>query len=278
MKRIHYRQALALLSAPLLGLMLLAGCADDNPAQPDPVDTDTAWVPMTFNIRTVAGATPFALDSMLTSESGISYKISKLIYYIQGINLVDTAGQSVAVEMVDNAEKPLPYNIALVDYALPESMTIRVLAPRGNYKGLNLTVGVPLTDASGQELNHVDASAMEFPLNVDADMYWGWKAGYIFLKAEGRAQSDKEWLSFFYHLGDDKRIMPVRINEPFTVAKGGASSSTLEVNVNKLFVTPIGEHSPNMIGEMADRMAHGGTAADIMSRNVINSGFITLKP
>src|SRR5690606_13972400 len=96
--------------------------------------------------------------------------------------LIDTAGNNVAAALVDTDNQPLKYNTTLVDYRRPETLTLRVLAPRGSYTAVHLTVGIPQFDAEGNMLNHVDASTMEYPLNVDTDMYWGWKVGYVFLK------------------------------------------------------------------------------------------------
>ena len=282
MNRNRSHSVRALLGTSLLALALLAGCSDE-PAGPggNQEDTDTARVMMTFNVRTMAGTAPFALDSTFTSDAGIDYKVSKFIYFIHGITLIDTAGRSVLAELVnvvDTTRVPRPYNIALINYEQPETMTLRVLVPRGKYTGIRYSIGVPMFDASGVMLNHMDASTMEYPLNVDSDMYWGWKPGYIFLKIEGSARDKGDWKTFFYHIGDDKRLIMVSHDAPFTVAKGNASSRTLEVNVNRLFVTPTGQHSPNIVGTMEERTTHGGATADIVAGNATNSGFITMKP
>lgn len=271
------RRPFALLAAVAMVMGLLAGCDDSttNPG-PDP-SNDTASVLLKFNISTTVGTAPFVLDSMYTSEGGTEYKVSKFRYYVHGIMLVDTAGNSISVPMINADSTPVLYNTALVDYRMPETMSLSVLTKRGPYRGVRLALGIPQFDSAGNMFNHVDASTMEYPLNVDADMYWGWKPGYIFLKLEGRSRSGDTLLPFFYHVGDDTRFMPISLDMPFTVKGDGSTVRTLAVNVNRMFVTPFGLHSPNPAGIMTDRVVHGGPTADIVSGNIKGSGFMTLK-
>lgn len=273
------RRPFALFAVLALVMAMLAGCDDSttNPG-PDPGENnDTGSVMLKFQISTTAGTSPFVLDSMYTSESGTEYKVTKFLYYIYGIMLVDSMGNSISVPMINADSTPVNYNTALVDYRKPETMTLRVLAKRGSYSGIRLAVGIPQYDSAGNMLNHVDASAMEYPLNVDADMYWGWKSGYIFLKIEGRSRAGDSLLPFFYHVGDDSRFMPMSLDMPFTVKGDGSTVRTLAVNVNRLFVTPFGAHSPNIVGTLTERITHGGPTADLVSGNVRGSGFMTLK-
>lgn len=277
MKKNRYHHISALLGAAIV-MMAAAGCGDSG-TQPDPGNNpnDTARVVLTFDISTKAGAALFEMDSTVTSEGGIEYTVSKLQYYVHGVSLIDTTGNNVAVELVDTAQQPVMYNTWLVDYRRPETLTLRVLARRGKYNGVRFSVGIPEFDSSGNMLNHVDASTMEYPLNVDADMYWGWKPGYVFLKIEGNARNKGPWLPFYYHIGGDERLMAMDLQSPLIVAANGTTRRTLEVNVNRLFVTPFGHNSPNLVGELKDRIAHGGETIDIVALNAVTSGFITLK-
>lgn len=279
MKNKRYHPMTALLGAAIT-MMAFTGCGDSG-TQPGPNDgnnpNDTARVILTFDISTRGGNVPFEMDSTIASEGGIEFSVSKFLYYVHGISLIDTAGNSVAAEMVDTAKNPVKYNTWLVDYQKPETLTLRVLARRGKYNGLRFALGVPSVDGAGNMLNHVDASTMEYPLNVDADMYWGWKPGYVFLKIEGNARDKGPWLPFYYHIGGDDRLMQMELQSPLNVAGNGSTRRTLEVNVNRLFVTPAGQNSPNMVGELKERIAHSGETIDIVARNATGSGFITLK-
>jgi len=276
MKHLFHRSASALFSVAL-GAMLASGCSDD--AQPiPPVKVDTSRVVMTFDMESVAGTTPFALDSTITSAAGVQYKVSKLRFFISQLALIDASNTAVPVTMVDQAGQPLPYDLALVDYEKPASTTFRVLAPRGTFRGLAFSVGVPVVNAKGDSLNHADASLQTQPLDVDNDMYWGWNPGYIFLKVEGKSFANDAWQSFFYHVGNDPRLSRVTLDGALTPSADGTARRTLRVDVNKLFVTPSGTNSPDIAGSSTQRMAHSGALVDSVANNVANSGFITLKP
>ncbi len=262
---------------PLL-LAMLAACADDPTTPPGTTPADTAAVMFTFNVRAFAGDKPVVFDSVMTSESGAQYKVSRFRFYACAPSLIDSNGATVAAAFVDTSGKPIRYGVTLVDQENPATMVVRVMAKRGTYKGLAFAIGVPLLDSAAQPLNHGDASTKEYPLDVDADMYWGWNPGYIFLKIEGRSYVLNTWEQFYYHVGDDKRYMRITANGQFSVRGTGTNSATLHVNVNKLFVTPDGQHRPNLVGAIGDRIANNGPQTDVVAGNAQGSGFMTVEP
>lgn len=262
--------------AALATALLAAGCDKTTPSGPVLPDTAAVTVPVQFSAT--AGGTPLLLDSSFVSDAGITYKVSRLRFYASSFALLDSVGRIVPITLVDSANVPLKYGVALVDFSLPSSLALRVTAPPGKYSGLTLTLGVPPFDDLGKQLNHSDASARQAPLDVDADMYWGWNPGYIFLKVEGKALSGKDWLNFYYHVGRDKRLMTITIARSITVSGRSATAFNLKVNTNRAFVTPDGAHRPDIAGAEFDRIANDGNAADTIAINCANSGFITLAP
>ncbi len=271
--RIPRLASLLLCASAALGAI---GCS--NETGPGPVVPDTAAVAVPVQFSAVAGGAPLVLDSSFVSDAGITYKISRLRFYATSFALLDTVGRLVPVTLVDSANVPLKYGVALVDFSQPSSLALRVSVPPGKYTGLTLTLGVPPFDDLGKQLNHSDASVRQPPLDVDTDMYWGWNPGYIFLKIEGKSLSGKEWLNFYYHIGRDKRLMPVTIAKNITVSGKSATTFGLKVNTNRAFVTADGTHRPNILGGEVDRIANDGDAADTVALNCANSGFITLAP
>lgn len=269
-----------LLASFAFSLLLLGvnGCSDSTPSNPPGGNPpDTTSVLTSFKIQTVSGALPFALDSTMVSEKGISYKVSKFRFYMSEFTLLDSTGASIPATLLDATGKPVPYNLILADYEIPESLQLRFMAKPGNYRGVKFTVGVPLLNAKGDSLNHTDASVNLYPLNVDADMYWTWKAGYIHFKIEGRAYVKADSLvPFIYHVGDDKRVSHVTLNSPIEIS-AARNSATLLADANRLFVTPGGNHLPNMIGTPGERLADSGHWTDTVSVNLAGSGFFKLK-
>ena len=86
----------------------------------------------------------------------------------------------MSAELVDAAGKPLPYGLALVDLDKPDSLTLRLRAPAGEYDRLSLSIGVYPACNSGPQ-----PAALVYPLNAGGGMTWTWTLGYIFVFMEG---------------------------------------------------------------------------------------------
>ena len=83
-------------------------------------------------------------------------------------------------DLVDGAGKLLPYGLALVDLDKPDSLTLRLRAPAGEYDRLSLSIGVyPACNAGPQP------AALVYPLNAGGGMTWTWTLGYIYVFMEG---------------------------------------------------------------------------------------------
>lgn len=259
----------------LILALLVTGCGapprlmTDCAGAPDSASIPRVAVPIT--LKTVAGDKPFALGAAERSRDGVEYKVSKFRFYLSSAALIDTHNATVAASLAGSDGKGLPYGVALVDYAKPESLKLTVLAPAGEYKALNLMVGVPDTCASGAELAHGDAAARVAPLDVDSDMYWSWNPGYVSLKIEGQVHVDGAWKSFFYHVGDDSRRARLHVHVPLKVGADPAVRASLVLDVNRLFVAPTGEDSPHL----ESGRLHGGAVTDQMAVNMAKSGFVT---
>jgi hypothetical protein len=193
-----------------------------------------APVPVALALNTVAGGDPFAQGSTHRSQSGVQYKVSKFRYYLSEATLIDISEIAIEAPLADADGKRLPYGVALVDSANPESHKLSVLAPPGNYKALNLTLGVPNTCPGGEQLNHGDASARVAPLDVDSDMYWTWNPNYTFLKIEGQASAGTDWKPFFFHVGEDARRAKLHLHVPIVVVPGQPAQVSLVIDVNRL--------------------------------------------
>jgi hypothetical protein len=263
----------------LLGMVALiaAGCGNDPTVAPDnSTKSDTTRVMTSFALQAFAGTAPFSYNAVMTSETGAQYKVSTLRFYLSQFLLIDSSGANVAATLCDSAGTPLKYDVAFCDFAKPETQSVHLLAPKGSYRGVIFSIGVPNTTPGGAPLNHADASQQTYPLDVDNDMYWGWNPGYVFFKIEGSVLLNGTWTSLVYHIGGDTRLMTTRLDVPFTIAKSG-DAHTLALNTNRLFVTPSGSNAPDITGAISDRVVHGGSPADSMALNVAKSGFITFR-
>ena len=65
-------------------------------------------------------------------------------------------------------------------------------APKGPYKAIEFTIGVP------EKLNHANSTTAQSPLNLTG-LWWSWLDGYKFMKVDGRTET--MLIGVLFHLG-----------------------------------------------------------------------------
>jgi len=262
----------------LLLLLLLVGCGTDGTPQP-PGSSDTAAILVPLRFNPVVNGAPFHLDSLYTTTHGVPFRVSKLCWYLSRVELVDSTGTAAPVTLCDSAGHALPFGVHMVRADSAHSMAVYMRIYPGSYRGINFGIGVPGTTVS-DTLNHSNASIHPYPLNVDADMYWGWKAGYVFFKIEGTSTVNDTALTFFYHIGDDARYVVRSLQTPFTVQRSAPRSVEVRMNLAQLFVSPTDNTaSPNLgSASSSERLGMGGPLADNMTRNMRFNDVFSLVP
>ena len=117
---------------------------------------------------------------------GNGFKINDLRFFVSDVKLVSESGVHPLALDQDGAWQYK--NVALLDFenatgncngSAATNVAVKGLAPRGNYTGIEFTLGVPV------ELNHLDvgASTTPAPLNTTG-MFWTWLTGYKFMKLD----------------------------------------------------------------------------------------------
>jgi uncharacterized repeat protein (TIGR04052 family) len=129
-------------------------------------------------------------------------------FYVSNVRLINAQGKSVPVELEQDGIWQYK-NLALLDFedgsgpcrngTAPKNVSIRGAVPKGDYKGMQLTIGVPF------ELNHGDSTIAPSPLNSTA-MFWSWQGGYKFIKFDAQSSGaikskDGKMPGFSLHLG-----------------------------------------------------------------------------
>ncbi|XZO02600.1 MAG: MbnP family copper-binding protein [Microcoleus sp.] len=107
-------------------------------------------------------------------------------FYISEIALIDDRGKAVPVTLKQDGKWQYQ-NVALLDFENKSGAcangTLEIrdrivgTIPKGNYKGLQFTLGVPFN------LNHEDATLAPSPLNLTS-LWWNWRGGYKFLRLD----------------------------------------------------------------------------------------------
>lgn len=150
-------------------------------------------VPVEIAFSATISGTPIAC------ESDNRVQLTDLRFYVHDLRLLGAGGESQAVELPDDGAWQHA-GLALLDLengtgacsnGTPAIHSVIVgTVPRGDYRGLTFTLGVPF------EHNHRDPLLAAAPLD-DAAMHWHWRGGYKFLRAGVRTANDGFWV----HLG-----------------------------------------------------------------------------
>lgn len=254
-------------------LGLIGACGESGPMMTDcpaPAAQSQNAVMVPLDLQAVSGNETFSLNKAATLAGGLPFKASKFRYYLSEPKLVDASGRTVNAQLASRDGRALPYGVALVDAGKPGSEAIALMAEPGDYTAVEFMIGVPDSCATGEELNHGDASARVAPLDVDTDMYWSWDPGYIHLKIEGQVQVEGKWQSLFFHVGEDKRRPRVRVEMPLSITKNSHTHLPIAVDVARLFVNEQGANVPDLNKE---RKSHGGAPTDRIAENIARSGF-----
>jgi hypothetical protein len=134
----------------------------------------------TFTVKPTLGGQAVELGVPVMA-GGVRVTLSQLRFFVTRPVLVGRAGQApVAAELVDATGKLLPYGLSLLDLEKPDSLTLRLRAPAGQYDRLSLSIGVYPACNSGPQ-----PAALVYPLNAGGGMTWTWTSGYIFVFMEG---------------------------------------------------------------------------------------------
>ncbi|MEO8212826.1 MAG: MbnP family protein, partial [Myxococcales bacterium] len=105
-----------------------------------------------------------------------------LRFYVSQVSLLRDDGTSVSADLVTAAGGPEKYGVHLVNAEDGDSLRLRVLAPAGNYSGIDFMLGI--TDPC-----NAGPTSRQPPLSDSSQMTWphpGFAFGYLFLRFESR--------------------------------------------------------------------------------------------
>jgi len=159
--------------------------------------------PVAFSIpfSAVVGDQAFACgtDYDGVGKDGATITPGDLRFYVHDVTVVDEDGNDVAVTL-DTSDAQLAGAVLLdfedgtgaCDTGSPGVNT----AITGTIPGDVVVSAVRFTIGLPDELNHLDATTAEAPLNIPS-LFWTWASGYIFMKVE--AVNDADDVAYFHH-------------------------------------------------------------------------------
>ena len=148
------------------------------PEHPTPQRTQGSLLSMPLHVFLQNQA--FAFGQRNALSDGGSVVPLNFRFYISEVALQRKTGESVTVDVLTAAGAPAPYGVHLFDAEEPNSSTLRVLAPAGDYAGLSFALGIELA------CNQLRPDRTAPPLTTDSQMTWPHSGGFLFLRYEGR--------------------------------------------------------------------------------------------
>lgn len=164
-------------------------------------------------------------------------------FYVSQVRLIKSTGDSVLVDLVTTTGEQEPYGVHLFNAEDADTSKLRVLAPAGDYTGIELGLGIKLG------CNQRAPSTLDEPLSDVSQMTWPHTGGFLFLRYEGR-----------YTAADGSALTPSSI--PSAIHMGGSITKELapRVAVPRAFTISATEPLEMSLSMSIDELFKGATA------------------
>ncbi|GAB1538864.1 metallo-mystery pair system four-Cys motif protein [Scytonema sp. NUACC21] len=145
---------------------------------------------VTIQFRGMVGDKPFSCGENYAQvgQPPTTVTATDFRFYVSDVALIDDSGKVVPLKLTQDGKWQYQ-NVALLDFENKSGACangtsevrdrITGTIPKGNYKGLKFTLGVPF------QLNHEDATLASSPLNLTS-LWWSWNGGYKFVRIDLR--------------------------------------------------------------------------------------------
>jgi len=215
-----------------------AGNAGGSACSEQPIPRRTEGTPLSLSLSLVMAGKPFVFGQPNALADGGSLVPLNFRFYVSEVQLLQSTGQAVPVDVVTAAGAPEPYGVHLFNAEDEQSSTLRVLAPAGDYSGLSFALGIELA------CNRQAPALLGEPLTDASQMTWPHTGGFLFLRYEGRytgadgragAPSD---LPTAVHMGGSiaSELVPrVTIPGTLSIPDNGSLSRALNLAVDEMF-------------------------------------------
>ena len=233
-------------------MLTLMGCIED-PALVSQEDDEIVQSPnIQIRINGKVGAQPFVLNDTFRID-GYNLKVSLLQYYLCDLTFTQEDGKTVQVLMRDeDGVYGVRDNALLVNMSNghgPEGRgyeQIDLIIPEGVYRSMSFGVGLSMP------FNWSDFTQYTTDEDLGAQgMYWGWAAGYRFVKLEGKYDTSRFSSAniiepFVYHTGTDSLFRTVKFdNDFYTVLDETVKVYEIDLDIAEVFHGPRPMDLPN---------------------------------
>jgi len=218
-----------------------AGSAGLSACPEQPVPQRTQGTLLSLPLKLVLANQPFVFGEPNALPDGGSLVPLNFRFYVSQVELLPASGEApVAVDVVTAAGVPAPYGVHLFNAEEPDSSTLRVLAPPGQYSGLSFALGVKLA------CNQQPPSRLSDPLSDTSQMTWPHTGGFLFLRYEARytdasgsaGASSALGIPSMVHMGGDtreERVPRATIPAALSIPASGTLEKGIRVAVDEIF-------------------------------------------
>lgn len=191
-----------------------------------------------LSLQPILAGKPFEFGQPNTLADGGTLVPLNFRFYVSQVELLQSGGGKIAVDLVDAAGAPEPYGVHLFNAEEDDTSTLRVLAPPGDYTAFSFALGIKL--GCNQQL---PAKSNE-PLTDVSQMTWPHTGGFLFLRYEGRytandgSTSTRADIPPAVHMGGDitKELVPrLVVSNSFSIPATGRLEMGLGLTMDKLF-------------------------------------------
>ena len=193
---------------------------------------------LSLPLALIMAGKPFVFGQPNARADGGSLVPLNFRFYISEVQLLQSSGEPLAVDVLTAGGAPAPYGVHLFNAEDDASSTLRVRAPAGDYTGLSFALGIKL--GCNQQL----PSSLGDPLTDVSQMTWPHTGGFLFLRYEGRytaadgGATEPAGLPPAVHMGGDitKEMVPrVTVSGAFSVPASGSLEKGIDVVMDEVF-------------------------------------------
>lgn len=197
------------------------------------------YTSLKITIHPNIGDDHLAFNTNYTNSEGRTYQFSTAKFYMSGIHIKGSTHKTGHGGDFDD--------VYILNKGIHETEEIGEIEP-GSYSGIKFYVGVDsFTNYTKQptdfDVNHA--------LGSNANMYWTWNSGYIYLMLEGMVDTNftpdgTVDASFAFHIGKIENLKQVDIDYEFEVVDGTDKTINIAVDFSK-FIEGVDFTNPSLL-------------------------------
>jgi hypothetical protein len=212
--------------------------ATDSACAAHSIPLRTQGTVLSLAITPTLDGKPFAFGQPNALTDGGSLVPLNFRFYISQVQLLKSGGDPVPVDLVTATGELEPYGVHLFNAEDDQTSRVRVLAPAGDYVGIDFGLGIKLG------CNQQAPSTLDEPLSDVSQMTWPHTGGFLFLRYEGRYTAadgsavPPSGVPSAVHMGGNitQELAPrVSLPHSFTISPTDPREMALSLSMDELF-------------------------------------------